>query len=572
MGIFKKFFSIGSKKSKRRFDAERLLLIPPSLLQSRRILACLQEDEADSEVDFAPLPPIPHPINTVDPASYRSQVVHSRTEFPNAYPPTDKLCTPKRSLTDSARRRSKSVLITPRDHNRLLTLRQDPSVASLLNHYDDKGCLDSYIFSNTPPSPHKEGRVQRRRTGSTLRQLLGHPSSPELRDSSTDGDISWAEKFLGETDTESSAPSSGLATPADTRFTDAHLVQVDDSIAISAECDSGTYHRTISSLEVELSISTEQTHQLVPDHTMTPQKASEIFGFLTERKKTLELPPSSQLPQIKATPDISSKSPQLETHYSLYASFNSTRIPRSISPPAHRRSSTISSPMRVNPLLVSSRSPLSPTMICTKQPKPPLPIAYSFHWTDYTWTAWTTSTFQVTFTVRSMECPARGQLGQMRCKYGTSANDEYTGTRAALGEKSNFSTTYPSPACTPAAKSHIPKLQGTVTKAAPGLTHEVAFEPGQFVAKVTTGQSVATGIVGGDKENGLSRLPQPVTPVRPFGFRPPYLIEPPSPTSSSELSPIAKQMMENLRQKRMQARQKDRQAGRLGSGHSRIRY
>ncbi|KAI6113080.1 hypothetical protein F5141DRAFT_1111490 [Pisolithus sp. B1] len=616
MGIFKKFFSIGSKKSKRRFDAKAVVHPPvPSAVQKN--LSVLQEDEveaavsrllrsssariaADSEVDFAPLPPIPHPINTVIPPptvsgttiSQRStysvtvhgKVVHSRTEFPNAYPPTDKLFTPKRSLTDSARRRSKSVPITPRDHNRLLTLRQDPSVASLLNHYDDKGCLDSGIFSNTPPSPYKEGRVQRRRTGSTLRQLLGHPSSPELRDSSTDGDISWAEKFLGETDTESSAPSSGLATPADTRFTDAHLVQVDDSIAISTECDSGTYHRTFSSLEVELSISTEQTHQLVPDHTVTPQKASEIFGFLTERKKTLELPPSSQLPQIKATPDISSKSPQLETHYSRMPRFNSTRIPRSISPPAHRRSSTISSPMRVNPSL-SVAVTSKPHDDMHETAKPPLPIAT--HSTGQTIRGPRGPRAPSKLPSRSVNgVPSTGTVRTNEVQVRTTANDEYTGTRAALGEKSNFSTTYPSPACTPAAKSHIPKLrtssgstlrsveskEGTVTKAAPGSTHEVAFEPVQFVAKVTTGQSVATGIVGGDKENGLSRLPQPVTPVRPFGFRPPYLIEPPSPTSSSELSPIAKQMMENLRQKRMQARQKDRQAGRLGSGHSRIRY
>lgn len=616
MGIFKKFFSIGSKKSKRRFDAKPVVHPPvPSIVQKN--LSVSQEDEveaavsrllrsssariaADSEVDFAPLPPLPHPINTVIPpptvssttVSQRStysvtvhgKVVHSRTEFPNAYPPTDKISTPKRSLTDSARRRSKSVPITPRDRNRLLTLRQDPSVASLLNHYDDKGCLDSGIFSNTPPSPHNEGRVQRRRTGSTLRQLLGHPSSPELRDSSTDGDISWADKFLGETDAESSAPSSGLTTPADTRFTDAHLVQADDSIVISTECDSGTYHRTFSSLEVELSMSTEQTHQLVPDHTMSPQKASEIFGFLVERKKTLELPPSSQLPQIKAIPDFSSESPQLETQYTRMPRYNSTRIPRSISPPTHRRSSTISSPLRANPSL-STAVASKPRDDMHQTVKSPLPIA-------------THSTGQSTRGPRGPRAPAKlpsrsinrvlnmQTIRTNEVQVPTGPNVEHTGTRAALGEKSNFSATYPSPTCTPAAKSHIPKLrtssgstlrsveseEGATTKTVPSLSHEVTFESVQSAAKVAAGQSTTSSIVGGNKENGLSRLPQPVTPVRPFGFRPPYLTEPPSPTSSSELSPIAKQMMENLRQKRMQARQKDRQTGRLGSGHSRIRY
>lgn len=122
------------------------------------------------------------------------RTVHSRTEFPNAYPPMDVSSTPKRS--NSPRRRSKSVPITPRDKSRLLALRQDPSVASLLNHYDDQGHLSSTIFSNTP-SPLKQGRVQRRHTGSTLRQLLGHPSFPDLRNGNAESDISWAEKYLG---------------------------------------------------------------------------------------------------------------------------------------------------------------------------------------------------------------------------------------------------------------------------------------------------------------------------------------------------------------------------------------
>lgn len=619
MGIFKKFFSIGSKKSKRR-SAAKAVTQPPVPSPIQKNLTVSQEDEAEaavsrllrsssariaaeSEVDFAPLPPLPHPINTVVPplavssatvstVSQRStysvtvhgKVVHSRTEFPNAYPPMDKIVTPKRSLTDSARRRAKSVPMTPRDHNRLLTLRQDPSVASLLNHYDDKGCLDSGIFSNTTPSPLMEGRVQRRRTGSTLRQLLGHPSSPDLRDSSTDGDISWADKFLGETDGDSSAPSSGPATPADTRFTDAHLVQADHSIAISTGCDSATYHRTFSSLEVEISISMEQTHEQVPDHTMTPQKASEIFSFLTERKKALELPPLPRLPQIKATPDVSPESPQLDTHHTRMPRYNSTRIPRSISPPAHRRSSTISSPIKTNhSLSIAVASQLRDDAHETTK----LPPRIATHSTGRSTRGPRGPRTPSKLPSRSVNrVPSTGTPGTNGVRVGTSANDEHTGTRAALGEKSNISAMYPSPACTPAAKSHIPKLRTSsgstvrsvesketaATKVVPDPSYETVSEPVQLAAKATVGQSAATGTPGSDKENGLSRLPQPVTPVRLFGFRPPYLVEPPSPASSSELSPVAKQMMENLRQKRMQARQKDRQAGRLGSSHSRIRY
>lgn len=66
--------------------------------------------------------------------------------------------------------------------------------------YDDHGSLPSRAFSNSPPSdcPLVEGRAQARRNGSTLRQLLGSPSLNSGTDtSSLEGDISWAERFLG---------------------------------------------------------------------------------------------------------------------------------------------------------------------------------------------------------------------------------------------------------------------------------------------------------------------------------------------------------------------------------------
>jgi hypothetical protein len=122
---------------------------------------------------------------------------HALTEFPHANPPmSDDYTTPH----DSPRSRSKSIPFFPRDSNCLQGLRQDPSVASLLNMYDEHGCLPPSAFSNTPPSPAKEGRVQARRNGSTLRQLLGNPSSRSrgnVDSSAMEGDISWAERCLG---------------------------------------------------------------------------------------------------------------------------------------------------------------------------------------------------------------------------------------------------------------------------------------------------------------------------------------------------------------------------------------
>lgn len=238
MGFLKKFFSIGSKKTKKRGVVHQVHHLEPEQPReeeteaavSRLLRSSSARFGAESGLNYASLPPLrecfrsstnppqilifvlAHPINSLLPtpassaattssSSKRStytvtvhgRTVHSRTEFPNAYPPMDSLATPKRNINDAARRRAKSAPITPRDQNRLLRLRQDPSVASLLNIYDENGCLDSHVFSNSPLVTENEGRLRRRRTASTFRQLLGHPSNPDLRN---DSDIEWAESVL----------------------------------------------------------------------------------------------------------------------------------------------------------------------------------------------------------------------------------------------------------------------------------------------------------------------------------------------------------------------------------------
>lgn len=127
--------------------------------------------------------------------------LESRTEFPNANPPIARHDEPS-VLEDSPlakRVNPRRVPFTPRDQGRLLRLRQDPSVASLLNMYDDKGCISATAFSNTPPNaaPLEElpGRQQVKRSGSTLRQLLGEPDVEDA--GAAEGDISWAERYLG---------------------------------------------------------------------------------------------------------------------------------------------------------------------------------------------------------------------------------------------------------------------------------------------------------------------------------------------------------------------------------------
>ena len=167
-------------------------------------------------------PPTAHPINSVattpaaTPAKSETSIqrrgtytvkvlerkLESRTEFPNANPPIpdDDEHDPLEDSPLSKRATTRNAPFTPRDKSRLLRLRQDPSVASLLNMYDDKGRISSTAFSNTPtaPAPAEEllGRQPVKRSGSTLRQLLGEPESAE-REEAAEGDISWAERYLG---------------------------------------------------------------------------------------------------------------------------------------------------------------------------------------------------------------------------------------------------------------------------------------------------------------------------------------------------------------------------------------
>jgi len=645
MGLFKKFFSIGSRRSKKRsaVDPVQEHLKPSPADDSEAALSRLLRSSsgrctAGSQIGLSSLPPLrkftrdhsflwaqystlnrtAHPIDSVIPppksssttlasVSARStysvtihgRTVHSRTEFPNAYPPMDVSFTPKQSL---ARRRSKSVPITPRDKNRLLALRQDPSVASLLNHYDDKGHLNSTLFSNTP-SPSKEG-VQRRRTGSTLRQLLGHPSAPELSNDSVEGDISWAERFLGsaldtfcrrpdtdeilsETDGNSSISSIGPRTPADTYFP--HTRSIDDETALSIECDtSAANHPTFSSLEVELSVSTDLAHPQALNspygNSMSPQRASQIFGFLGDKKRAPD-GPVSRLPQLKTTTahyrSVSAESSISDTKHShIPLRRSNTHIPQPISP---------TSPQHFSLTSDVSRSPPSATVAVSLPPQledeesTPLKPVIAQH------------TGQSSCGPRGprplSKVPSRQSTGSLPlpCEVHGSypVTEQPLPTQSVLGEKSNTDSKCISVAAPRPREVHsqIPKLRtasGSSSSSAESKHHPIinsprqhplALQPGVQMKCKSTEAVFVTGVASHSKESDLvSRLPQPVTPVRPFVLHSYHLRELPSPASSSELSPVAKQMMANLRQQRMHARQRERQSGRLGSSQSRIRY
>jgi hypothetical protein len=116
---------------------------------------------------------------------------HTSTEFPYA----------NRHLDDfKVAQRTRGATAPPKELSHYLGLRSDPSVASLLQLYDDHGRLPENLFSNSPPkkpsAEMKQGRAQTRRSGSTLRQLLGAKEKSDSNADLTESDISWAERFL----------------------------------------------------------------------------------------------------------------------------------------------------------------------------------------------------------------------------------------------------------------------------------------------------------------------------------------------------------------------------------------
>ncbi|GJJ11406.1 hypothetical protein Clacol_005639 [Clathrus columnatus] len=175
-----------------------------------------------SETEYRSLPPIlyactesAHPINTLlrEPSIISTQTansvntytvtihtrtVHSRTEFPNANGTTSLLSTP----ASSPQRTSHPLPpLTPGDKTRLEKLRQDPSVLSLLDIFDETGHPNPKAFGNTPT---------RQRKVSTFKMLLGEHEIVEenSREDVKESDFSWAEHVLERAQKGSSSASS----------------------------------------------------------------------------------------------------------------------------------------------------------------------------------------------------------------------------------------------------------------------------------------------------------------------------------------------------------------------------
>jgi len=623
MGFLKRVFSIGSKNGKKR----------PHIVKPDTGLRGIWEEEEHeatvgrllrssstrfavvSELDYASLPPLPHPINDViqTPAASTTSLAstsisqrgtynvtvhrrkqHTLTEFPNA----------NRDLDDYFATPSR----TPAD---LLGLRSDPSVASLLDMYDEHGCIPPKAFSNSPPSPHKHGRAQTQRSGSTLRQLLGNPSALNSKtgDDASEGDISWAERFLGEADSTSSTSSLGAPITPDALFTNTDLPRShihDTTRSSDHDLSTNTYeHPAISSMEVELSMRTDSSKDRNPYGSLdptTPQRASQVFGFLTSKRR----PPTfddqeRSLPNLPSTFSVSSNEGSLPTEASLtrfssdvsfesvYGSLvtsaipvsplddtlssqtnsNDTRparssnyLPSTARPPAETTSNTTSD-LRV---LRGSGQSIRETAEGTKSHKVKIIMTGP---TKVIVTAPTPSTHR--------ETPSRIPRGP-RTQHRRSSSGGKVRRSATLGERSN-SNVYPRDMYTPVLQRHKSHRRTSSRGSSSTISYTEMESP--TVRPVGKDERGGRPILGEtDKENGMN-LPVkpdiPCTPLRsksassprssrslfraavdPRVYRPPAGMTP-SPASSSELSPVGRQLMLNLRQQRTKAREADRQ-------------
>ncbi|KAF9461213.1 hypothetical protein BDZ94DRAFT_1221779 [Collybia nuda] len=604
MGFLKRIFSIGSKKSKKRphvvHDVDAGLRTIEEEEHEAAVGRLLRSSSARfavvSELDYTSLPPLPHPINEVlqTPATSTVSIastsmsqrgtynvtIHGRKQHtaPEYVP-----LTPERYTSRSGR---------PGENSQLLGLRSDPSVASLLDMYDEHGRISPTAFSNSPPSPQKRERTQTRRNGSTLRQLLGNPSSVSSQNDANDleGDISWAERFLEEAETASSTSSLGFYTPTtpDAPFpdNDTHYNNKCHDPTIFSEHDlsiNTTENRTISSMEVELSMGIESVVSLneFPRYReprpnldpITPRRASQVFKFLTEKRRTSTVGDEyGSLPELPNTFSSSStKNSQVHSHFSEVSSdsiYSPSAIP-AIPPHFNDISTTLlDHTTGLSMLHISPETPSHDTN-CSK-----IENAVEVIMTVPTKVIVTAPT-PCTNRNNTIYRAPRGPRSHPRRFASGSSNKKCAALADHNPSRSNSTISVdPFTPVPPRRKHH--RRSTSQSSVSISLSSDQPLLQKTTSPRRTKTRSILTE---SDKENatGLSAIPQiPTTPLRrkskssprdsrslfrvavnPGMFQPPMGMTP-SPASSSELSPVGRQLMTDLRQQRTKARGAER--------------
>ncbi|KAG6832263.1 hypothetical protein H0H87_002159 [Tephrocybe sp. NHM501043] len=635
MGFLKRIFSIGNKKNKK----ER----PQIVHNVDARLRAIEEEEHEaavgrllrssstrytvvSEAEYSSLPPLPHPINHVIQANNPNAIrtpgastasiasstlsrhgtynvtVHKRkqhilAELQSATYPDD--VAPSGRTPDAPQ---------PELSLQLLELRSHPSVASLLDMYDEQGRIPDQAFSNSPPTPEHKERAQTRRNGSTLRQLLGEPASMNSRKDnsagSAEGDISWAERFLGEVDSVSSTTSSvDLPTPSihNAPFDKQNTIH---NISLATDHDffvNTNENSAISSMEVEVSLgdslpSVEMRSAAgsykSPD-TMIPQRASQIFHFLTERRRPTYINDHERsLPELPSTfSDSSNEGSQNQSSnghsHSSDHSFDATTQTHSA---VHLSNTPISRPNHNIPqftLAAAGNNP-SHTVIDTTAVKT-TPI-------NATKTVWVASnagkrdgdTDAPTRVIITAPTPS-GKTGTPsriprgpRVQYRNSSSSSTKVRRpATLAERANSAAPRTQRARPYDQFAHLPSKTGhrrtPRSSSSSARSRDIEIGPPTRLSGRGSGTRAILSELDKENDNELTvKCTLPSTPIRsksdskslfrgtitPSLFHPPHI----SPDLSSDLSPVGKEVMMSVRQKHSRARNVERQRSDANGG------
>ncbi|XP_006461821.1 hypothetical protein AGABI2DRAFT_118673 [Agaricus bisporus var. bisporus H97] len=596
MGFLKRIFSIGSKKNRKQSSSKPL---PATVEEEQR--RELEEEEHEAavgrllrssssryavvkEIDYTDLPPLPHPINdvlaqcmpkeqtpslraspstlslassTLSRHSTFSVTLHGRqrhamTEFPNANGELgDGSPTPVKSK--STRDGANLAVGHP------LGLRSDPSVASLIDLYDEHGRLPVETFSNSPPSGKQE-RPQKKRNGSTLRELLGAPDSLRSKvDTNLESDISWAERFLDEADSISSNNTSSYGPHTPSTHSDFGHDRGQSSkthdFTFSTISTNNVDDLAINSMEVELS-STSDTNPIAKGTNpyknvdpSTPQRASQVFSFLTGRRNN---------GQVETNSRSTFKFSSIVSHDNLDSHFSS-----GFTSPSPRKSQANQS-LFSDPCETPRQMDVAITENADDTTPGPRKRKVRVLMTGPTKVIVTAPTPDAHAT--SSRIPVRGPRPppQKRSSRRTPALTH--STNSSNSATSRRSRRFNGPTSIPQRRTSRQSSSEGSTKLSKSIAEADAMATVLALDQLARNKPPRTNSNRGDKENQLgltAKTELPATPSRNHASRSSLLRKPiapavfqsprkamPSPSSSSELSPVGKQMMVDARSRK----------------------
>jgi len=422
--------------------------------------------------------------------------------------------------------------------------------------------------------------------------------------------------IFSETDSVSSTSSLGAPNTPDALYPNTDLPRNHITFTSDNDLSTNTFENpAISSMEVELSIGADSLPPFDypskyhnpygnPDPT-TPRRASQVFGFLTSKRRPAANTDDQEraLPELPSTFSVSSNeaSPPneaLHSHFSFDGSFESASgslmtsaipIPRfndtlflsqtdsSDTQPA--RSSSY--PLDITLDSVDSLNSKSPDLqILHGSGQSAYADGIKQHEVKVIMTGPTKVIVTAPTPSAGLVTPSRIPRGP-RVQHRRSSASTRVRRSVTLAERSssNVDIVHSKDMYTPVLprrRSH----RRTSSKGSSSTTSHTEMEPPIAEKSSRNGRSGRSTLAEMDKENGmgLSAKPDmPYTPLRfkstsspkdsrslfraavnPSMFRPPVGMTP-SPASSSELSPVGRQLMLNLRQQRARAREVERE-------------